>query len=109
GEGKRGRFFCHNRPRLTQPSTLGKVVSALQPPTTGGNRRSHFLVGRIVRKIPYCQAHRRQVGFFYRKTGERSAERNVCSENRTGDAETPLCSEMIYFRRELQGHAARRL
>ncbi len=25
------------------------------------------------------------------------------------DAETPLCSEMIYFRRKLQGHAARRL
>src|SRR5437660_1848075 len=40
--------------RLTQPNTLGKVVSALQPPTTAlqarGNKRSHFFVGRIVKE-----------------------------------------------------------
>src|SRR5437870_8264562 len=41
--------------RLTQPSTLGKVVSALQPPNNctppaRGNKRSHFFVGRIVKE-----------------------------------------------------------
>src|SRR5436190_2837081 len=40
--------------RLTRPNRLGKVVSALQPPTTAlqarGNKRSHFFVGRIVKE-----------------------------------------------------------
>ena len=40
--------------RLTQPNTLGKVVSALRPPTTAlqvrGNKRSHFFVGCIVKE-----------------------------------------------------------
>src|SRR5437667_10473919 len=47
-------FFVITDLRLTQPNTLGKVVSALQPPTTAlqarGNKRSHFFVGRIVKE-----------------------------------------------------------
>src|SRR5437667_4099456 len=89
-------FFVITDLRLTQPSTFGKVVSALQPPTTGENSRSHFLVGRIVRKIPYCQSRRRHVGIFYRKTVERAAERNVCSENRTAG-----CGNTLVFRDDL--------
>src|SRR6266496_3609951 len=42
-------FFVITDLRLTQPNRLGKVVSALQPPTTAlqarGNKRSHFFVG----------------------------------------------------------------
>src|SRR5438876_12406775 len=46
-------FFVITDLRLTQPNTLGKVVSALQPPTTAlhpGGTRSHFFVGRIVKE-----------------------------------------------------------
>src|SRR5437016_290928 len=47
-------FFVITDLRLTQLHTLGKVVSALQPPTTAlqarGNKRSHFFVGCIVKE-----------------------------------------------------------
>src|SRR2546429_1968230 len=39
---------------------------------------------------------RLHVGFFYRKTGERAAERNVCSENRTAG-----CGNTLVFRDDL--------
>src|SRR2546425_6980121 len=39
---------------------------------------------------------RLRVGFFYRKTGERAAERNVCSENRTAG-----CGNTLVFRDDL--------
>ena len=49
-----GPFFVITDLRLTQPNTLGKVVSALRPPTTAlqvrGNKRSHFFVGCIVKE-----------------------------------------------------------
>src|SRR6266550_4688068 len=39
---------------------------------------------------------RLRVGFFYRKTGERAAERNVCSEDRTAG-----CGNTLVFRDDL--------
>jgi hypothetical protein len=52
---------------------------------------------------------RLHVGFFYCKTEKELLRGMFVVKIEQRDAETPLGSEMIHFRRKLQGHAARRL